>query len=193
MAILGNDVTQDLVNIKPEDFPPIPSGEYILQITKTEQKKTKNGTGAYISITFDIIGPSYQGRKIFCNLNFRNDNTIAEKIGRQQLKALQLACAIPDPFTDDMQLIGHTVKASVTIREATEKYPASNDVKNFKPVGDAMPGAPMGMPPMPSAAPVGDAVTPPQGANFSQAFAQPPQTPAPQTAPDAAAGAPKWW
>ena len=55
MAILGNDVTQDLVNIKPEDFPPIPSGEYILQITKTEQKKTKNGTGAYISITFDII------------------------------------------------------------------------------------------------------------------------------------------
>ncbi|MGN0881222.1 DUF669 domain-containing protein [Cloacibacillus porcorum] len=194
MALLGNDVTQDLVNVKPEDFSPLPAGEYILQITKTEQKKTKDGTGAYISITFDVIGPSYQGRKIFCNLNFRNNSPAAEKIGRQQLKALQLACAIPDPFMDDQQLIGHIVKASVTVREATEKYPASNDVKNFKPVGDAMPtGAPMGMPPMPSAAPVGDAVTPPQGANFSQAFAQPPQTPAPQTAPDAAAGAPKWW
>ncbi len=194
MALLGNDVTQDLVNVKPEDFSPLPAGEYILQITKTEQKKTKDGTGAYISITFDVIGPSYQGRKIFCNLNFRNNSPAAEKIGRQQLKALQLACAIPDPFMDDQQLIGHIVKASVTIREATEKYPASNDVKNFKPVGDAMPtGAPMGMPPMPSAAPVGDAVTPPQGGNFSQAFAQPSQTPAPQTAPDAAAGAPKWW
>ena len=174
MALLGNDVTQDLVNVKPEDFSPLPAGEYILQITKTEQKKTKDGTGAYISITFDVIGPSYQGRKIFCNLNFRNNSPAAEKIGRQQLKALQLACAIPDPFMDDQQLIGHIVKASVTIREATEKYPASNDVKNFKPVGDAMPtGAPMGMPPMPSAAPVGDAVTPPQGGNFSQAFAQP--------------------
>ena len=86
---------------------------------------------------------------------------------------------------DDQQLIGHIVKASVTIREATEKYPASNDVKNFKPVGDAMPtSAPMGMPPMPSAAPVGDAVMPSHGGGFSQAFAQPPAQPqAPQSAP----------
>lgn len=195
MALLGNDVTQDLVNVKPEDSSPLPAGEYILQITKTEQKKTKDGTGAYISITFDVIGPSYQGRKIFCNLNFRNNSPAAEKIGRQQLKALQLACAIPDPFMDDQQLIGHTVKASVTIREATEKYPASNDVKNFKPVGDAMPtSAPMGMPPMPSAAPAGDAVMPPQGGGFSQAFAQPPAQPQPpQPAPQVTGGKAQWW
>ncbi|MEG1603638.1 MAG: DUF669 domain-containing protein, partial [Cloacibacillus sp.] len=118
MALLGSDVTQDLINVKPEDFSPIPEGEYILQVTKTEQKPTKTGTGMYIGVIFDVIGPSYQGRKLFCRFNYRNDNSIAEKIARQQIKALQLACAIPDPLLDDQQFIGHIVKASVTIRPA---------------------------------------------------------------------------
>lgn len=189
MALLGNDVTQDLVNVKPEDFSPIPEGEYILQVTKAEQKQTKTGTGKYINVTFDVIGPSYQGRKIFSKLNFRNDNPVAEKIGRQQLKALQLACAIPDPLMDDQQFVGHIVKASVTIREASGQYGPSNDVKNFKPAGDAMPSAPMGMPPIAGTAPAGDAVMPPRGGGFSQAFSQPPAAPAmtsqPQTPPPA--------
>lgn len=185
MALLGSDVTQDLINVKPEDFSPIPEGEYILQVTKTEQKQTKTGTGMYISVTFDVIGPSYQGRKLFCRFNYRNDNPVAEKIGRQQIKALQLACDIPDPLKDDLQFIGHIVKASVTIRPGGDGYGPQNEAKNFKSVGDAMPtSAPMGMPPMPSAAPVGDAVMPSHGGGFSQAFAQPPAQPqAPQSAP----------
>ncbi len=194
MALLDSTFTQDFAEVKPEDFSPIPAGEYILQVTKTELSPTKDGSGKYVKVAFDIIGPSYQGRKIFANFNIQNNSAIAENIGKQQLKALVIAGHVQEPLRDTDQLLGAVVKASVTVREATEKYPASNDVKNFKPVGDAMPtGAPMGMPPMPSAAPVGDAVTPPQGGNFSQAFAQPSQTPAPQTAPDAAAGAPKWW
>lgn len=195
MALLGSDVTQDLLNVKPEDFSPIPEGEYILQITKTEQKQTKTGTGMYISVTFDVIGPSYQGRKLFCRFNYRNDNSIAEKIGRQQIKALQLACDIPGALTDDQQFIGHIVKASVTIRPGGDGYGPQNEAKNFKPVGDAMPSSPMGMPPVAGAAPAGDAIMPPQGGGFSQAFAQPQaQPPQPQTPPAApSANNAKWW
>lgn len=193
MAILDSSFTQDFANVKPEDITPVPEGEYILQVTKTELSPTKDGSGKYVKVQFDIIGPSYQGRKIFANFNIHNNSTIAENIGKQQLKALVLAGHVQEPLRDTDQLLGATVKASVTIRPASGQYGPQNEAKNFKPASDAMPGAPMGMPPMPSAAPVGDAVTPPQGGGFSQAFAQPPQTPAPQTAPDAAAGAPKWW
>lgn len=161
MAILGNDFTQEFASIKPEDFTPVPAGEYIMQVTKTELKQTNSG-GLCLKIQFDILGPSYQGRKLFANFNIRNSSAEAERIGRQQLKALVIAGRVQEPFQDSDQLLGATVKASVTIREATDKYPASNDVRNYK----AVDGAVL------SGVPAGDAVIPPAGGGFSSAFAQ---------------------
>lgn len=184
MALLDSSFTQDFANIKPEDITPVPEGEYILQVTKTEFLPTKDGSGKYVKVQFDIIGPSYQGRKIFANFNIHNNSTIAENIGKQQLKALVLAGHVQEPLRDTDQLLGATVKASVTIRPASGQYGPQNEAKNFKPAGDAMPSAPMGMPPVAGDAPAGDAVMPPQGGRFSQEFAQPPVQPqAPQVAP----------
>lgn len=164
MAILGNDFTQEFASVKPEDFTPVPAGEYVMQVTKTELKQTSTG-GLCIKVQFDIIGPAYQGRKLFANFNIRNSSAEAERIGRQQLKALVIAGRVQEPLQDSDQLLGATVKASVTIRKATDEYPASNDVKNYKAVEGAMP----------SGVPAGDAVIPPAGGGFSQAFSQPAQ------------------
>lgn len=164
MAILGNDFTQEFASVKPEDFTPIPAGEYVMQVTKTELKQTSRG-GICLKVQFDIIEPAYQGRKLFANFNIRNSSAEAERIGRQQLKALVIAGHVQEPFQDSDQLLGATVKASVTIRKATDEYPASNDVKNYKAVEGAMP----------SGVPASDAVIPPAGGGFSKAFSQPAQ------------------
>lgn len=169
MALLGNEIAQEIQEAKAEDFSPVPAGEYILQVTKTDCTHTKDKSGLMAVITFDIIAPSYQGRKLFARFNLRNNSAIAERIGKAQFKALIVAAHVVEPVVDTDQLLGATVKASVVIREATEKYGPSNEIKGYKEVSP-MPGA------AGAAASTGDAVIPPAaetGGNFSNAFAQP--------------------
>ena len=176
MALLGNELSNELANTRAEDFTPVPEGEYILQVTKTERKDTKDKTGWYVRVQFDIIAPAYQGRKLFANFNLRNNSAVAEKIGKQQFKALYTAGDVKEPICDTDQLLGAVVKASVTIREASGKYGPSNDIKNYKPAEGAMPT-------IAGSAHVGDAVMPPAGGGFSSAFAQPAAQPAQAAAP----------
>ncbi|RIK77249.1 MAG: hypothetical protein DCC68_17685, partial [Planctomycetota bacterium] len=37
------------------DFEPIPAGKYLAMITDSEMKPTKNGTGHYLQLTFQIL------------------------------------------------------------------------------------------------------------------------------------------
>ena len=192
MALFGNDFTEDFRNVEAQSFEPIPAGEYILQVTSAELKQTKSGTGLMVNVCFDIIGPEYQGRKIFQNYNIRNDNTVAENIGKQQLKALTVAAGITADLRDTDQLLGATVKASVVVKPAKDGYEASNNIKSYKPTSDAMPGVGFGAPaPSAAAAPMGDGI--PQGGSFSEAIAAKPVAPAPAAAPDAATNAGWKW
>lgn len=171
MALLDNSFTQEFLNVKKEDITPVPAGEYTLQVTKAELAATKDGSGALIKVQFDIIAPAYQGRKIFANFNIRNNSTIAENIGKQQLKALVLAGHIQEPLRDTDQLLGAQVKASVIVKPASGQYEAKNEAKNYKEAGAVMPGI--------GGVPTGDAVTPASGGGFSQAFPQSQSQPQP--------------
>ena len=186
MSIFPVNFTEDFRTTEPQSFEPVPAGEYILQVTSAELKQTKSGTGLMVNVCFDIIGPEYQGRKIFQNFNIRNDNTVAENIGKQQLKALTVAAGI----TADL-LLGATVRASVVIKPAKDGYEASNNIKSYKPTSDAMPGVGFGAPaPSAAAAPMGDGI--PQGGSFSEAIAAKPAAPAPAAAPAATNAGWKW-
>ena len=191
MALFGSDFTEEFKTVEPQSFEPVPAGEYILQITSAELKQTKSGTGLMVNVCFDIIGPEYQGRKIFQNFNIRNDNTVAENIGKQQLKALTVAAGITADLRDTDQLLGATVKAGVVIKPAKDGYEASNNIKSYKPTSDAMPGMGFGAPaPSAPTAPMGDAI--PQGGSFSEAIAAKPAAPAPAAAPAATNAGWKW-
>ena len=191
MALFGSDFTEEFKIVEPQSFEPVPAGEYILQVTSAELKQTKSGTGLMVNVCFDIIGPEYQGRKIFQNFNIRNDNTVAENIGKQQLKALTVAAGITADLRDTDQLLGATVKAGVVIKPAKDGYEASNNIKSYKPTSDAMPGMGFGAPaPSAPTAPMGDAI--PQGGSFSEAIAAKPAAPAPAAAPAATNAGWKW-
>lgn len=135
----------DLDSIVPETgFQPLPNGWYSATISKAEVKATKAGTGEYIAIRYDIIGPTNQGRVVFGNLNIRNPNPTAEEIAEKQIKHLTAAIGLSGMLSDTDQLIGKSCDIKLAIR-LSEQYGDSNDVKGWRaPKGAAaMPSAPL--------------------------------------------------
>lgn len=125
------------------DFSPLPAGWYQTTIAGAEVKTTKAGTGQYIAVRYDILGPTHQGRVVFGNLNIANPSEKAESIGRQQLGELMRAIGLNEVVDTD-QLIGGNCEIKLKVRKS-EEYGDSNDVQSWKAVaGGQMPkGQPM--------------------------------------------------
>jgi hypothetical protein len=137
MAQLNETFSVDALPVSERNFEPLPAGWYTTVVAGAEIKNTKAGTGQYISIRYDITGPSHQGRVVFGNLNIKNPNPKAEEIGRQQLGELMRAIGL-STVQDTDQLIGGQLMIKLEVRES-EQYGASNDVKGFKSNGSAPP------------------------------------------------------
>ena len=138
MAFLNETFSVDTLPQADNNFEALPAGWYQVHITGAELRNTKAGTGAYIAVRYDVLGPTHQGRVVFGNLNIRNPNPKAEEIGRQQLGSLMRAIGLSQ-VSDTDQLIGGQLMIKLAIRPADGQYEASNDVKDFKAVGGAAP------------------------------------------------------
>lgn len=134
MAYLGqtfeaNDLPQG------NTYEPLPAGWYTATIADAELKTTKDGSGQYIKVRYDITGPTHQGRVVFGNINIRSASAKAEEIGRQQLGELMRAIGLAR-ITDTDQLIGGVLSIKLAIRE-NEQYGPQNEVKGFKAITSA--------------------------------------------------------
>lgn len=143
MAFLGetfdaNDLPQGM------DYDLLPAGWYSAAITKADLKNTKDNTGQYIAVRFDITGPSHQGRVVFGNLNIKNASAKAEEIGRQQLGDIMRAIGL-SKVTDTDQLIGGNLSIKVDVRAASGQYEAQNEVKGFKAISGSIPAMPQSL------------------------------------------------
>jgi hypothetical protein len=116
---------------------PVPAGWYSVKIHSAEVKNTKAGTGQYIAVRYDILGPTHQGRVVFGNLNIKNPNPKAEEIGRQQLGDLMRSIGLAK-VNDTDQLVGGSLKIKVDVRK-DEQYGDSNDVRGYKAIEGSMP------------------------------------------------------
>jgi hypothetical protein len=127
---------QELPKSENGNYEPLPAGWYSASITAAEIKPTKSGTGEYISVRYDIVGPSHQGRVVFGTFNIRNASPKAEEIGQQQLGELMTAINLPQ-LSDTDQLIGSNVQIKLAV-ERNEQYGDKNQVKAYKAAGGAM-------------------------------------------------------
>ena len=140
MAFLDQTFEADAMPVSEKSYEPLPAGWYTASITAAELKNTKAGTGQYIAIRYDIIGPTHQGRIVFGNLNIRNPNPKAEEIGRQQLGEVMRAIGIAK-VQDTDELIGGQLSIKVDIR-SSEQYGDQNEVRAFKAIAGSTPPAP---------------------------------------------------
>ena len=161
MAFLEHAINlEDLPESTSGEFTPLPAGWYSATINKAELKPTKDGTGQYIAIRYDITGPTHQGRVVFGNVNIRNKSEKAEEIGRAQLGDIMRSVGLKQ-VSDTDQLVGGSLQIKLEIK--TDDYGTKNEVKGFKASGDAMPIA-ASVPTFPkpaSPAPKADSAAPP--------------------------------
>lgn len=137
MAFLGQTFSADDLP-QGSTYDPLPPGWYTATIADAELKTTKDGSGQYIKIRYDITGHTHQGRVVFGNLNIKNASAKAEEIGRQQLGEIMRAIGLAR-VTDTDQLIGGSLSIKLDVRAATEQYPAQNEVKGFKAITGSAP------------------------------------------------------
>jgi hypothetical protein len=108
----------------------IPDGWYPASVKNAEIKQTKSG-GQMIALRYDIMGDKHAGRVVFGNINIRNANPEAERIGHEQLGEMVRAIGITGKVHDTDQLIGGQLLIKVGTRKS-EQYGDSNEVKGFK-------------------------------------------------------------
>lgn len=143
-----------------DSFDPIPAGDYIAQITESEIKNTKSGTGQMLNLRWQVLDGPFKGRLVFDRINIINQNPDAQRIGQGQLSSLCHILGVLN-LTDSSQLHMKPATIKVKIRK-DDQYGDSNEVKGYKaavgaaPVANAFGGVHA---PAPSAAPA--APTPP--------------------------------
>lgn len=197
MATLNFDANA----IQPDtSFDPIPAGWYNAIIDESEMKPTRDGSGAYLALRFNVMDGQYAGRKVFTRLNLRNQNPVAQDIAQKQLSSICHAVNVLN-VQDSSQL--HALPLQIRVKvtnDPTGQYEPSNEISGYKAIGAAngqgaaaplavpaytAPAAPVA-PVQPQTAPAGGTWQPP--ANAQQQWAQPAQ-PATQ---QQAAPAPQW-
>lgn len=127
------------------NYDPIPAGKYVAKISEATVGLTKSGTGEYIKVRWDVLGPAHQGRVVFQNLNIRNQSSAAEEIGRRQLGEIMRAIGLAT-VEDTDQLIGGEAEIRVKVKE-DDQYGPRNEIVS---VAGLTTRAPM---PQPAAAP----------------------------------------
>lgn len=162
----------------------VPTGWYQMFISKAELRPSKYG-GSVISVAYDIIGPTHQGRKIFGNFNWENASPVAQEIGRKQFAKQIRALGLPG-IRQLEDLINLPFDGKVGIQKSKDpQYEDSNRVTAFAAAGSKSGGGVAQAAPQqrPVAAPKLPAPAARQAA---------PQRPAPAKAAPAARGKMPW-
>lgn len=182
-------------------FEPLPADWYVVRITASEMKPTKDGQNAYLELEMTVADGPFVNRKVFDRLNLHNSNETAMEIAQRTLSAICHATGVY-MVQDSAQLHGIPMQAKVSLRPARSEngkdYEASNEVKGYRyangnalnNTGAPTASAPVGAPTQPPAAPVVQPAAPAYPATHQQPaapMAAPVAPPAPvYTAPPAA-------
>ena len=140
---LSNDFNQ----VEESDgFELLPKGDYKFRATDIQLKSTKDGSGKYFNVTFDVTEGPLEGRKVFQNFNVVNKNPDAVQIGLGEIKAWFRAC-----YGDQVDQIGQLMASHVAQLEGVEfvatvgiekdksgQYGDKNKIVKFKPQGTAL-------------------------------------------------------
>ena len=118
-------------NVDPAvDFEPIPAGKYLAIITDSGMKPTKNGSGSFLELCFQVIDGPYKNRLLWSRLNLDNPNKQAVEIARAQLSAICRAVGVMQP-KDSLEL--HNLPLQITVkckrREDTDEI--ANEIRAY--------------------------------------------------------------
>lgn len=133
-------LNDELANVETnQSYEPIPAGNYKVAIVGAEDKANSKGTGRFIKLTLEVTEGRYQGRKLFENMNYRNNSPKAEEIGKRTMKTVLDLCGIKViRSTDDF--LGHVIPVQVIVKERDDKPGVFENNQRFSlPAGGEQP------------------------------------------------------
>jgi hypothetical protein len=135
-----SDLNFDARNVDPVDmdFAPLPNGDYEMMVTESEKKPTKaNDGGELIALEFTVIQEGqYKGRKLWTNINIKNKNPEAVRIGKGELSALCRAVGVLAP-KNTAELHNLPLLGRVKSKPGIGENKPGNEIKGFFPVKPA--------------------------------------------------------
>ena len=122
----------DAREVKPSAAPdPIPAGKYLVEISESEMKETKNKDGSYLELVFTVVDGEYRGRKIWDRLCINHPNAKTVEIARANLSAICHAVGVLQP-QDSAQLHGLPLVVGVRLKKNEQNGDMYNEVKGYK-------------------------------------------------------------
>lgn len=113
---------------------PLPAGTYTVAVESAVVKPTKDNTGSYILVTYQVIDGTHKSRKVFDRITLENANADAVSIGRRDLSSLGRATGVLTP-QDSGDFVGKCLSITVKVKPAEGQWQASNVVTKRAPVG----------------------------------------------------------
>ena len=118
-------------NVEPAtDFDPIPAAKYLAVITNSEFKPTKNNSGNYLELTFQVIDGQYKNRLLWARLNLDHPNETTAKISRGQLSAICKAVGVLTP-KDSAELHNLPLMINVKVKKRNDTGELVNEIKGY--------------------------------------------------------------
>ena len=128
MANLGNFNAH---TVEPNaEFEPIPAGKYLAVITGSELKPTKNGSGHYLELTFQVIEGPYKNRLLWSRLNLDNPNELTVQIAKGELSAICRAVGVMQP-KDSIELHSLPLVVTVKLKPRGDNGELTNEIKGY--------------------------------------------------------------
>ncbi len=131
------DLNFDATQVEPDagTGDPIPVGWYNVSADESEMKPTKDGTGKFLEVRFNVLDGQYAGRKVYTMFNMVNASAQAVEIGQKQLSAFCHAVNVLKPAKSE-ELHAKPLKVKVGIKAASGDYAAGNKITAYKNIND---------------------------------------------------------
>ena len=118
-----------------ESFGLIPDGWYPAIVKEATLSNTKDGTGKYITINFQILEGEYNGRRVYSEIiNIVNKNPVAEDIARKTLAQIMTAVGLAT-IADTDDLINAPMDIFVSTKKS-DQFGDKNQATKFRQIND---------------------------------------------------------
>jgi hypothetical protein len=125
MALINFDATF----IRPQlGDDPLPAGDYLAQIIKSDIKANKNGN--YLELEFCLLEPGYEGRRLWDRLNIWNQSEDLKHEAESRLSAICHIVGVLSP-KDSEELHNKPITLRIVCRK-TGYGEIVNDIKEYR-------------------------------------------------------------
>ena len=121
----------DATKVEPNNFSPLPAGDYQMMVIASDMKATKDGKGKYLELKLQVVSGQFQNRTLFDRLNLVNANEQAVQIAKGTLSSICRAVNVLQP-KDSSELHNKVLTATVKVKADADGNPR-NEIGGYKP------------------------------------------------------------